>query len=194
MGSGKDLGGNAVQITLALGGNLATTVAVLLQQVQLLQSLESLAVDGTSSILVVGGASAAALLAAVDQVQGTNTNSRAQVNVAGDGGDAHIEPVRVVWGHLLGAAGLDQVNPGGDGNLAGALQVGGIGIDEFVSVNVADTDTSHSCRMVSLRRKICDDQGGYVVLTLNHYTPVTERITLFICICASGRLLAFAGD
>lgn len=158
MGGGKHLGSNAVQITLTFRGNLATTIAVLLQQVQLLQGLDGLAVDGARGILVVGWASAAALLATVDQVQGTNTNSRAQVNVTGDGGNANIEPVRVVWSHLLGTAGLDQVNPGGNSDLSGALQMGSIGIDEFVGIDVTYTDTGHF-RLGLEWRKICDDQG-----------------------------------
>ena len=159
MGGGKHLGSNAVQITLAFSGNLATTVAVLLQQVQLLQGLDGLAVDGARGILVVGRASAAALLATVNQVQGSNSNSRTQVNVTGDRGNANKEPVRVVWSHLLGAAGLDQVNPGGDGNLARTLQMGSIGIDEFVGIDITDTDTGHS-RLGLEWRKICGDQGA----------------------------------
>ena len=143
MRSSIHLAGDAVQVALSLSGDEAAALGVLLHQVQLLEGLQGLAVDGTGGVLVARGASTAALLAAVDEVEGADADTRSQVDFAGDGCSADVEPVRVVRGQLLGRAGLDQVNPGRDGDLSGALQVGSVGIDELLGVDVLDTYTSH---------------------------------------------------
>lgn len=39
---------------------------------------------------------------------------------------------------------LDKINPGGDIDLTGTLQVSSIGDDKLVGVNVTDSDTDHS--------------------------------------------------
>lgn len=57
------------------------------------------------------GARAPVLGGAVDLPQAADTNGLAEVDVARDGGGAHVEPVDVLGGKLLGGAGLDQLNP-----------------------------------------------------------------------------------
>lgn len=50
-----------------------------------------------------------------------------------------VEPVGVVGGELLLGAGLDDVNPGGDVELARTLKVAGVGLDEVLRADVANT-------------------------------------------------------
>lgn len=57
------------------------------------------------------GARAPVLGGAVDLPQAADTDGLAEVDVARDGGGAHVEPVDVLGGELLGGAGLDQLNP-----------------------------------------------------------------------------------
>jgi hypothetical protein len=104
--------GNTVQITLAsLGDAAATLVLVLLKDTNLLKGLHDLAVDGTRGVDVSGGARATVLGGAVDLAEAANTNSLAEVDVAGNGGGADVEPVNVLRRELLGGAGLDGINP-----------------------------------------------------------------------------------
>lgn len=101
-----------VQITLAgLGDATASLVLVLLEDANLLQGLHDLAVDGAGGVDVLGGARATVLGGTVDLAETADTNGLAEVDVAGDGGSAHVEPVGVLGGHLLGGTGLDGVNP-----------------------------------------------------------------------------------
>ena len=103
------------------------------------------------------GARAPVLGGAVDLPQAADTNGLAEVDVARDGGGAHVEPVDILGGKLLGGAGLDQLNPScawlagrklawargplgrngegrqtRDGELALALQESRVGIDELL--------------------------------------------------------------
>lgn len=104
--------GNTVQITLAgLGDAAATLVLVLLNDANLLEGLEDLAVDGAGGVNVVRGAVAAVLGGAVDLAEAANTDGLAEVDVAGDGGGADVEPVNVLGRELLGGTSLDGVNP-----------------------------------------------------------------------------------
>lgn len=104
--------GNTVQITLAgLGDAAATLVLVLLKDTNLLEGLHDLAVDGARGVDVLGGARAAVLGGAVDLAEAADTNSLAEVDVAGDGGGTDVEPVNVLRRELLGRAGLDGINP-----------------------------------------------------------------------------------
>lgn len=101
-----------VQITLALlGDTAATLLLIVLEDTDLLEGLEDLAVNGARGLDVVGGTAAAVLGSAVDATKTANTNGLAEVDVAGNGGSADVEPVDVLGGHLLGGAGLDGVNP-----------------------------------------------------------------------------------
>lgn len=101
-----------VQITLAgLGDAAATLLLVLLEDTDLLKSLADLAVDGAGGVNVVGGANTAVLGGAVDLAEAADTDGLADVDVAGDGGGADVEPVNVLGRELLGGAGLDDINP-----------------------------------------------------------------------------------
>lgn len=60
---------------------------------------------------MLGGTGAAVLGGAVDLAEAADTNGLAEVDVAGDGGGADVEPVNVLGGELLGGTGLDGVDP-----------------------------------------------------------------------------------
>ena len=101
-----------VQITLAsLGDAAASLLLVDLDDVDLLEGLQDLAVDGAGGVDVLGGAGATVLGGSVDLAETADTDGLAQVDGTGDGGGAHVEPVDVLGGHLLGGASLDRVNP-----------------------------------------------------------------------------------
>lgn len=115
-----------VQITLALLGDAAATLLlIVLEDTDLLEGLEDLAVNGARGLDVVGGTAATVLGSAVDAAETANTNGLAEVDVAGNGGGADVEPVDVLGGHLLGGAGLDGVNPTCYRELAGCLFIWG---------------------------------------------------------------------
>lgn len=85
--------GNTVQITLA-GLSDATTslLLVVLEDADLLESLEDLTVDGAGGIDVVGWAGAAVLGASVNLPQAADTDGLAHVDVTGNGSGADVEP------------------------------------------------------------------------------------------------------
>jgi hypothetical protein len=60
---------------------------------------------------VVRGAVATVLGSTVDLAETANTDSLAEVDVAGDGGGADVEPVNVLGRELLCGTSLDGVNP-----------------------------------------------------------------------------------
>lgn len=60
---------------------------------------------------MLGGARATVLGGTVDLAETADTDGLAEVDVAGDGGGANVEPVGILGRHLLGGAGLDGVNP-----------------------------------------------------------------------------------
>lgn len=104
--------GNSVQITLAgLGDASATLLLVLLENANLLEGLHDLAVDGAGGVDVLGGARATVDGSAVDLAEAADTDGLAEVDVAGDGGGADVEPVNVLGRELLGDTSLDGVNP-----------------------------------------------------------------------------------
>lgn len=101
-----------VQITLAgLGDAAASLLLVDLDDVDLLEGLQDLAVDGARGVDVLGGAGATVLGGSVDLAETADTDGLAQVDGAGDSGGTDVEPVDVLGRHLLGGAGLDRVNP-----------------------------------------------------------------------------------
>lgn len=101
-----------VKITLALLGDAAATLLlILLQNLDLLERLQDLAVDRAAGIDMVRGARAAVLGAAVDLAETANTDGFPQVDVASDRGSTDIVPVDVLGGHLLGWPSLDGINP-----------------------------------------------------------------------------------
>ena len=65
----------------------------LLHDAEFLQRLQDLAVDGAGRVDVVRGPRAAVLGAAVRLAQPAHADRLAQVDVAGDGGGADVEPV-----------------------------------------------------------------------------------------------------
>jgi len=127
--------GDPVKITLALLGDAASaTLLIFLKDLDLLQGLHDLAVDGAAGINVVRGAGAAVLGAAVDLAQAANTDGLPQVDVASDRGGTDVPPVNVLRRQLLGIAGLDGINPTGHRELALALQESRVGRDKLVGL------------------------------------------------------------
>ena len=47
----------------------------------------------------------------MDFAQAADADGLAQVDVAGDGGGAHVEPVGGLWGEFVGVRGFDGVDP-----------------------------------------------------------------------------------
>ena len=94
-----------------LGDATATLLVVLLQDLDLLKGLHDLAIDAAAGIDVVRRTAAAVLGAAVDLAETADTDGLPEVDVAGDGGGADVEPVDVLGRHLLCGASLDGVNP-----------------------------------------------------------------------------------
>lgn len=117
-----------VKITLTLLGDAAAALLlVLLKDLDLLEGLHDLAVNAAAGGGVLGGAGAAVLGAAMDLAEAADTDGLPQVDVTGDGGGADVEPVDVLRGHLLGGAGLDGIDPTGNGELALTLQESRVG-------------------------------------------------------------------
>lgn len=121
---------NTVQVTLAtLGDAPAALVLIVLQHANLLQRLHHLAVDRARGVDVVRGTGAAVLGAAVDLAHAADTDRLPQVNVAGDGSGADVEPgvrerctialqvtfvylpVNALRRQLFGVASLDSIAP-----------------------------------------------------------------------------------
>jgi hypothetical protein len=101
-----------VQITLAgLCDAAAALLLVLLEHVDLLQSLHDLAVDAAAAGNVVRGARATVLGNTVHLPQTADTDRLAEVDMAGDRGGADVEPVDLLGRELLGDTSLDRVNP-----------------------------------------------------------------------------------
>ena len=80
-----------VKITLSLLGDAAASLLLVdLDDLDLLEGLEDLAVDAAGGIDVLGGARATVLGAAVDLAEAANTDGLAEVDVAGDAGGADV--------------------------------------------------------------------------------------------------------
>lgn len=97
---------------------------------------------------MVRGARAAILLAPVDLAQTANTDGFAEIDVAGDGGGADVEPVGGLWGELLEVTSLYGVDPAGNGELSLTLEEGSVGCDEFMGIHIADGNTRHDGRSI----------------------------------------------
>lgn len=101
-----------VQITLAgLCDAAATLLLILLEDVDLLKSLHDLPVDAAAAGNVVRGARATVLGDTVNLPQTANTDGLPEVDMAGNGGGADVEPVNVLGRELLGDTSLDGINP-----------------------------------------------------------------------------------
>lgn len=104
--------GDTVQITLAgLGDAAATLLLVMLNDANLLEGLEDLAVDGAGGVDVLGGTAATVAGGTMDLAETADTDSLAEVNVAGDRGGTDVVPVNVLGRELLGNTSLDGVDP-----------------------------------------------------------------------------------
>jgi hypothetical protein len=103
---------------------------VLLQDTNLLQGLEDLAVDGARGIDVVGWARTTVDSTTVNLVQGTDTNALADVDVTGNRGGTDKVPIGIIRSQFLVGTGLDNIDPLGDFELTGTLKIGGVGLDE----------------------------------------------------------------
>lgn len=117
---GFDLSGDAVEISAALAGELATAERCLLDELQLLQALESFARDSTGRSAEVAGVGAVAFATTENFRHRTDANRAADVDVTNQGGTTDVVPVRVVRSQLLEARRLDDVHPFGDTHLAGS--------------------------------------------------------------------------
>jgi len=103
---------NTIQITLStLCNATATLLLVLLQDADLLQSLEDLAVYAAGGIDMVRWARTTVAGRAVNLAQAADTDCLAEVDVAGNGCGAGVEPVDGLGWELLRWAGLDGINP-----------------------------------------------------------------------------------
>lgn len=77
----------------------------MLNNTDLLEGLEDLAVNGSGGVHVVGWGSAAVLGCAVDFAKAADTDGFAEVDVAGYGGGADVEPRWLLEESLSGKAG-----------------------------------------------------------------------------------------
>jgi hypothetical protein len=134
---------DVIQVSLTLGGDAATTLGILLEDLELFEGLEGLSVDGSRGINVVGGAAAVVLAASVDDLEGAYTDSRSEVNVTGNRGNAGVKPVRVIRGELLAGSGFNEVDPGGDLEFSSSFQMSGVCFDKLVGINVTDCGSNH---------------------------------------------------
>lgn len=131
--------GDTVKITLAgLGDAAAALLLVVLNDANLLEGLEDLAVDGAGGVEVVRRTDTTVLGRAVELAETADTDGLAEVDVAGDGGSADVEPVNVLGRELLGGTGLDDINPAGNGELALTLQESRVGSDELLRIDIAN--------------------------------------------------------
>ena len=92
---------------------------------------------------MVAGARATVLLSTVGLAKTTDTNRLAHVDVTGDGGGADVEPIHALGRELLRVAGLDGINPSGNGKLSLTLQESSVGSDELLGIDVANRDSGH---------------------------------------------------
>jgi hypothetical protein len=103
---------------------------VLLQDTNLLQGLEDLTVDGTRGINMVRRTRATVDSTTVNLVQGTDTNTLADVDVTGNRGGTDKVPIGIIRSQFLVGTGLNNVDPLGDLELTSTLEVGSISLDE----------------------------------------------------------------
>ena len=174
-------GGDTVEVTLSLLGDASSTVVVDLEHAELLERLDDLPLDGAGAVAVVGRSVATVDGGTVELLESADADRLAEVDVSRDGSRSNVvpimtkkagkpsyslsykksrahSPVGVVWGKLLGSAGLDRVHPRRHLELTRALQEGGVGLDELVGGHVPHCSSWHGCVMYSITI-------GVVVLT-----------------------------
>lgn len=149
-------------------------VVVLLEDVDLLKGLKNLALDRAGGLDVVRWARATVDTATVNLSESTNTNALAKVDVASNRGyktieekkrsvchcnrivlfvdiyltSVDVEPIGVIGSKLLVGASLNNVDPLGDFELASALEVSGIGLNELYKREKKSTLGSMLCNNV----------------------------------------------
>ena len=115
-----DLDGNAVHVGDALlsegfahgdGSSFLRLELGGADEASLLELNEAVADVLTSGHAGVLGAGAIALLLTVVLAEGVDTDLLAHVKLVGNGGSAVEKPVKVNWGQLLEAGGLDVLSP-----------------------------------------------------------------------------------
>ncbi|KAI3492262.1 hypothetical protein L1887_43288 [Cichorium endivia] len=140
--------GDTVKVTHAILRDATATLGVLLENTNALKTLDDLALHGARGVGVVRGAEAAVGGTTVELSQMADTDSLAQVDVAGERGGADVEPVGIVRGLLLEVTGLDNVDP--DGHLDLAWKVG---------AKVRATCKERVSECCSSWRKFCEAAG-----------------------------------
>lgn len=136
----ESLGSNSVQISLSVLGDSSATLGALLNDTNLLQSLQNLSVDRAGSISVVRRSGSSVDGVAVSLVQSADTNILSKVNVSSDGGRSLVEPSLSILGReFVTRGGLDQLNVTRDLELTLSLQEGSVSVNELLSRNVSIT-------------------------------------------------------
>ena len=93
---GLELGSDSVQVTAALAGQSASTVRILLCQLQAFQSLQSLPSNTSIAASPVGWGGAVVRTDSVDLADGGDSNWGPDVHVSGHGGASDKEPVLII--------------------------------------------------------------------------------------------------
>ena len=123
------------RVTICKRENLP--VLVLLDDLHGLELLHAGAEDRARGEGSLAGAGVAVLLAAKDSAESTNA-SGSEVELAGDGCSADVEPVIVIRRKLLGDTSLDVGSPFGGLEDTSGLELLGVGLDEEVSGDILD--------------------------------------------------------
>jgi hypothetical protein len=80
-------------------------------ETSLLELLEAVSDHFTSTLVVLGGANAASLLATVVSLQSRHTNLSSDIELIGDGSGSDVQPVAVVWSEILVTSSLNVLGP-----------------------------------------------------------------------------------
>jgi len=112
---------------------------------------------------------------AVDFAQTADTDGFAQVDVAGDGRGADIEPVDGLRGEFFGGAGFDGVDPTGNRKFSLSLQESRIGIDELLRLQ---TRKKQPNQLSSFRQRKSFDSLSQAPLFSSRYRKNS-------CLCAT---------
>lgn len=132
------LGGNTVQISLSILGDLSGTGSLVFKDSELLQSLDGLSVDGTGSIVVLVWSGTSVVGTSVKFVQFTDTNVLSQVDVSSDRGGSLVEPsLGILWWHLIAGACFHSLDIRWNFELTLSLQELGVVINEILCRNVS---------------------------------------------------------
>jgi hypothetical protein len=134
----EGLGSNTVKISLAVLREPSATILGLLQNTDLLKTLENLSDHRARSVLVVRWAGATVDSITVDLGETANTDILAQVDVAGDRGGSLVEPaLRVLRRELVASGGLNELDVTGNVKFALSLQERGVGVNELLGRDVS---------------------------------------------------------